>query len=447
MNYRLRDWLVSRQRYWGAPIPVLNPPNGPIPVPDDQLPVVLPEDVAFTGVTSPLKTDPAFKAAIDPTTGQPCERETDTFDTFMESSWYYARFACPDCNTAMLDDRANYWLPVDIYIGGIEHAILHLLYARFFHKVLRDVGLVQSDEPFKKLLTQGMVVADTFYREENSGKQVYFAPAEVEVQRDARGKIMSASLKNDGLPVIVGQTEKMSKSKNNGVDPQELIELYGADTVRLYMMFTAPPELSLEWNDAAVEGANRFLKRLWSFCTERADLLKTAPPLDADQLDEPLKNVRFEVHSALKQALYDFERYQFNTVVSGAMKLFNAVLDLKSDSPQAEAVRREAISLLLRLLSPITPHICHGLWQELAFGEDILRATWPTVDENALQRDEIEIVVQVNGKRRAQLRVPTDAPAEVVQALALELDTVRSHLPHGVKKCVLVPGKLLNLVG
>ncbi len=447
VNYRLRDWLVSRQRYWGAPIPVINTAAGPVPVPDDQLPVVLPEDVTVTGVTSPLKTSAAFKAAVDPATGAACERETDTFDTFMESSWYYARFASPDCATAMLDARADYWLPVDIYIGGVEHAILHLLYARFFHKVLRDLGLVASDEPFKKLLTQGMVVADTFYREAASGQQTYFAPAEVEVQRDARGKIVNAILKQDSLPVQVGATEKMSKSKNNGVDPQQLIDAYGADTVRLYMMFTAPPELSLEWNDAAVEGAHRFLKRLWGFCSDRAELLHTAPPLDVAALDEPLKTVRFEIYTALKQALYDFERYQFNTVVSGAMKLFNALIDLKSDLPQADAVRREGLSLVLRLLAPITPHVCHELWRELALGEDILQAPWPVVDDTALQRSHVELVVQVNGKRRGQIAVPADADADTAQAAALALDAVRSQLPHGVKKCVFVPGKLLNLVG
>jgi leucyl-tRNA synthetase len=402
----LRDWLVSRQRYWGAPIPVIFTDHGPIPTPDDQLPVVLPENVDFdeTG-GSPIKRMPEFSQTVDPQTGARAERETDTFDTFMESSWYYARFCCPDSADAMLDERARYWLPVDLYIGGIEHAILHLLYARFYHKVMRDQGLVDSSEPFTRLLTQGMVLKDG---------------------------------------------AKMSKSKGNPVDPQELIERYGADTVRLYTMFTSPPEQALEWNDDAVEGAFRFLRRMWAFaCDYRAVLQNAMPVLDGTAAAAELKETRREIHEALQQALFDFEREQFNTVVSGGMKIMNALsrLSAMAENTAVNALRYEGFSILLRLLSPVVPHITHTLWQQLGYGENVLDAPWPVVDETALVRDMVNIVVQVNGKVRAQIEVAADADKTTIEQLALATPNAQRFIEgKPVRKIILVPGKLVNIV-
>ena len=438
VNFRLRDWGVSRQRYWGCPIPVVRTPDGAVRA-ETELPVRLPDDVIVDGSGSPLKRMPAFS---DLPNGE--IRETDTFDTFVESSWYYARYCCHDSDTAMLDERARYWLPVDQYVGGIEHAVLHLLYARFFHKLMRDEGLVDCDEPFARLLTQGMVVAETWYREDAEGRKEWFNPADVEVARDDKGKIVGATLKSDGRPVTFGGIEKMSKSKNNGVDPESLIARYGADTVRLYTMFTSPPDQSLEWNDDGVEGAYRFLKRLWALAAGNAAAIAAAgAPVE---LDAAAAAVRRELHAALKKARYDYERQQFNTVVSACMTMTNALYRL-DDSAGARAVLREGLSVCLRLLAPIAPHLAHHLWRELGFGDDILNAPWPQVDESALVRERIAYVVQVNGKVRGQVEVAADADRAAVEAAALADETVRRFVGEAtVRKVVVVPGKLVNVV-
>ncbi len=435
VNYRLRDWGVSRQRYWGCPIPVVYDAKGNAE-PATEFPVRLPEEVVPDGSGSPLKKMPEFYDL-----GDGRRRETDTFDTFMESSWYYARYCCPDNDRAMLDERARYWLPVDQYIGGVEHAILHLLYARFFHKLMRDEGLIHCDEPFTRLLTQGMVLADTYYREREDGSREWFNPADVEVERDEKGRVVRAVLKSDGLPVQHGGMEKMSKSKNNGVDPQLLIDRYGADTVRLYTMFTAPPDQSLEWNDEGVEGAHRFLRRLWNLAVEKRELILAA----GDLPDEPLaavREARREMHAILKKALFDYERQQFNTVVSACMSLAN-LLGRSDEAP----LLKEGMGILLRLLAPIAPHIAHKLWRELGYGEDILGAGMPKVDEKALERDTIEYVVQVNGKLRGKVQVPADASREAVERAALENENARRFIGDAtVRKVIVVPGKLVNIV-
>jgi leucyl-tRNA synthetase len=438
-TFRLRDWGVSRQRYWGCPIPVVYGADGSVR-PETDLPVRLPEDVVVDGSGSPLKKMPAFSALPGGET-----RETDTFDTFFESSWYYARYCAPDCDTAMLDERAKYWLPVDQYVGGIEHAVLHLLYARFFHKLMRDEGLVQCDEPFTRLLTQGMVVAETWYRQDADGRKDWFSPADVEVTRDEKGRVVGAVLTADGQPVSFGGVEKMSKSKNNGVDPEALIERYGADTVRLYTMFTSSPEQSLEWSDEGVEGASRFLKRLWTLAAGNAEALAGAtgsPTGDAAAAD-----ARREMHKALKKALFDYERHQFNTVVSGCMTIVNLLYKLGADTPAAAAVAREGLGIVLRLLAPIAPHVTHYLWRELGFGDDILAAGPPVVDEDALVQDSIEYVVQVNGKVRAKVQVPADADRPAIEAAALGSDNVRRFIEGvTVRKVIVVPNKLVNVV-
>jgi len=438
VNFRLRDWGLSRQRYWGCPIPVVQTADGGIR-PETELPVRLPEDVVVDGSGSPLKKMPEFYALPD---GE--RRETDTFDTFFESSWYYARYCSPDCDTAMLDERANYWLPVDQYIGGIEHAILHLLYARFFHKLMRDEGLVECDEPFSRLLTQGMVVAETWYREDASGRKQWFNPAEVDIERDEKGRAVAAVLKSDGQPVLFGGVEKMSKSKNNGVDPQALIERYGADTVRLYTMFTAPPDQSLEWSDEGVEGAFRFIRRLWALAVNEAESIRAGA--EPAELDKAASAARLELHGALKKALFDYERNQFNTVVSGCMSMVNTLYRLENSSARAQ-VLREGLSLVLRLLAPIAPHVTHHLWRELGFGEDILGAPWPEVDAAALVQESIEYVVQVNGKVRARIEVAADAERAAIEAAALANENVRRFIgASAVRKVILVPGKLVNIV-
>lgn len=443
VNYRLRDWGVSRQRYWGCPIPVVHTAVGGVR-PETELPVVLPEDLVVDGTGSPLEKMEAFWRLPNGET-----RETDTFDTFFESSWYYARYCSRDCATAMLDERARYWLPVDQYVGGIEHAVLHLLYARFFHKLMRDEGLVDSDEPFTRLLTQGMVVAETWYREDAEGRRQWFNPADVEVTRDDKGKLLAGVLKSDGAPVSFGGIEKMSKSKNNGVDPETLIARYGADTVRLYTMFTSPPEQSLEWSDEGVEGAFRFLKRLWALAVGKAASLphttESNEGLDPD-LDEGLAAVRREVHGALKKALFDYERQQFNTVVSACMTMVNALYRL-GEGPTAAAVLQEGLSICLRLLGPIAPHVTHHLWRELGFGDDILDAPWPVVDAGALRQASIEYVVQVNGKVRGKVAVPAEADrAQVEEAVVTSPAVLRFTEGMRVRKVVVVPGKLVNVV-
>ncbi|MBN2886593.1 MAG: leucine--tRNA ligase, partial [Chromatiaceae bacterium] len=438
VNFRLRDWGLSRQRYWGCPIPVVQTADGGIR-PETNLPVRLPEDVVVDGSGSPLKKMPEFYALPD---GE--RRETDTFDTFFESSWYYARYCSPDCDTAMLDERARYWLPVDQYIGGIEHAILHLLYARFFHKLMRDEGLVDCDEPFTRLLTQGMVVAETWYREDANGRKQWFNPAEVDIERDEKGRAVAAVLRSDGQPVLFGGIEKMSKSKNNGVDPQALIERYGADTVRLYTMFTAPPDQSLEWSDEGVEGAFRFIRRLWALAVKESESLRAGA--EPAELDKAASAARLELHGALKKALFDYERNQFNTVVSGCMSMVNTLYRLENSSARAQ-VLREGLSLVLRLLAPIAPHVTHHLWRELGFGEDILSAPWPEVDAAALVQESIEYVVQVNGKVRARIEVAADAEREAIETAALTNENVRRFIGESVvRKVILVPGKLVNIV-
>ncbi|MEN8213897.1 MAG: leucine--tRNA ligase, partial [Pseudomonadota bacterium] len=425
-NFRLRDWGVSRQRYWGCPIPVINRANGESSA-ADEFPVRLPEDVHVDGSGSPLKRMPQFYDL-----GNGDRRETDTFDTFFESSWYFARYCSFDNDSAMLDERANYWLPVDQYVGGIEHAVLHLLYARFFNKLMRDEGLLKHDEPFKRLLTQGMVVAETYYRSNADGSREWFNPADVESDGDG------FTLKSDGLPVSAGGVEKMSKSKNNGVDPQQLIDRYGADTVRLYTMFTAPPDQSLEWSDEGVEGAYRFLRRLWMLAANNAGLIRTA----AASQDETSRDIRRDLHGVLKKALFDYERQQFNTVVSACMTLVNSLY--KSDDA---SLLREGVGIVLQLLAPIAPHISHHLWRELGYGDDILTAGWPQVDEEALVQQQIEYVTQVNGKVRAKVQVPADADQAVIETLVLQNENVKRFIGDAqIRKIIVVPGKLVNIV-
>jgi len=443
VHFRLRDWGVSRQRYWGCPIPIVRDAAGRLRA-APELPVVLPEEVAVDGSGSPLNKMPEFFALPDGTT-----RETDTFDTFFESSWYYARYCSPDCTTAMLDERANYWLPVDQYVGGIEHAVLHLLYARFFHKLMRDQGLVHCDEPFTRLLTQGMVIAETWYRVDEQGRRQWFNPAAVTVERDDKGQLLRATLKSDGQPVWFGGVEKMSKSKNNGVDPEALIARYGADTVRLYILFAAPPDQSLEWSDAGVEGAARFLRRVWQLAVKyHAATASGAAPAAVNLADHPAaQDARRALHRTLKKALFDYERQQFNTVVSGGMTMVNTLAQLDPVVPADRTVLAEGLNLLLRLLAPIAPHLCHHLWRELDFGADILDAGWPTVDETALRQDQIEYAVQVNGKLRGQVAVPADADQAAIAAAALAQENVARHTAgQTLRKTVIVPGKLINLV-
>lgn len=447
VNYRLRDWGVSRQRYWGAPIPMLTLEDGSqVPVPLEQLPVTLPEDVVMDGVKSPIKADPEW--AKTTYHGQAALHETDTFDTFMESSWYYARYCSPQHDEAMLDPaKANYWLPVDQYIGGIEHAILHLLYSRFFHKLLRDVGLVQSDEPFKRLLCQGMVLAETFYREHDGGSKTWYSPQDVTVERDDKGRICQAILTADGQPVLSAGMSKMSKSKNNGIDPQTVIDLYGADTVRLFMMFTAPPEQTLEWQDSAVEGANRFLRRVWTLVNDFKQHTQLAQ-LDVTSLNADQKALRRDIHKTIAKVTDDVgRRYTFNTAVAAIMELMNKLQKAATITEQDRAVLAEGIHATLALLNPITPHLSQFLWRELGHTTELEQTAWPQVDESALVEDEKVVVVQINGKVRAKVTVALDATEEQVLALAKAQDNVQKHLADvTLRKVIYVPGKLLSLV-
>ena len=368
-------------------------------------------------------------------------------DTFVDSSWYFFRYCTPGAS-AMVDARADYWMPVDQYVGGIEHAILHLLYSRFWTKIMRDLGLTTVSEPFTRLLTQGMVIAPTFYRESAEGRKQWINPADVSVQTDDKGRPVAATLKSDDQSVVIGGIEKMAKSKNNGVDPQALIEQYGADTARLFIMFAAPPEQALEWSDSGVAGAYRFLRRLWIYAAEHQETIRAAGDLDAATLSGPLREIRHELHEALRQALNDFGRHQFNTVVSGGMKILNALGRIETGKePSAAAVRREGLSVLLRLLSPIVPHITHELWRELGYGDDVLNAAWPNPDEAALARSFVALVVQVNGKLRGQIEVPVDAERGVIeQAAQTEPNVQRFIEGKPIRKIVVVPGKLVNLV-
>ncbi|WP_125076726.1 leucine--tRNA ligase [Pseudoxanthomonas sp. SGT-18] len=448
VNYRLRDWGVSRQRYWGCPIPVIYCDKcGAVPVPEDQLPVLLPEDVEFTGVGSPIKADPEWRKCKCPECGADAERETDTFDTFMESSWYYARYTSPKARE-MVDKRGNYWLPVDQYIGGIEHAILHLMYFRFFHKLLRDARLVDSDEPATNLLTQGMVIADTYYRQNPDGSKDWINPADVDVQRDERGRVTGAVLRADGQPVLVGGTEKMSKSKNNGVDPQAMVDKYGADTVRLFSMFAAPPEQSLEWNEAGVDGMARFLRRLWSQVQKHA-ADGPAPALDVSALDAGQKALRRKTHETIEKVGHDYEvRHAFNTAIAAVMELLNAVSKFDDASPQGRAVRQEALEAAVLLLNPITPHASHALWQVLGHPETLLEdVPFPKADPAGLVRAAVTLAVQVNGKLRGTIEVAADAPRDQIEALAKAEPNAAKYLEGlAIRKVIVVPGKIVNIV-
>ncbi|MBC3917805.1 leucine--tRNA ligase [Undibacterium sp. CY18W] len=449
-TWRLRDWGISRQRYWGTPIPIIHCAScGDVPVPYEDLPVVLPTDCIPDGSGNPLKHREDFLNVPCPKCGSPAHRETDTMDTFVDSSWYFMRYTCPDADT-MVDERNDYWMAMDQYIGGVEHAVLHLLYARFWTKAMRDLGLVKIDEPFKNLFTQGMLLNESYYREDSTGKKIWFYPNEIEVQHDDKGRPISASLKSDGQPVQMGGIEKMSKSKNNVVEPKDIIEQFGADTARLFTMFAGPPDQSAAWSNSGVEGASRYLRRLWASAlklsgTIAAGTSTVAPAAYANDV----KALRREVHLTLKQIDTDYDRLQYNTVVSGAMKLLNTIESFKSDAEGSAAALREAFSILLRGLYPVCPHITHVLWQELGLATElgeIIDAPWPQVDEAALVQDEIELMVQVNGKLRGSIKVAKDADKATIEATALANESVQKFMEGAAKKIIIVPGKLVNIV-
>ncbi|WP_180178983.1 leucine--tRNA ligase [Acinetobacter sp. YH12041] len=447
VQFRLRDWGVSRQRYWGCPIPMINCDKcGQVPVPEDQLPVVLPTDVVPDGSGNPLNKMPEFYETTCPCCGGDAHRETDTLDTFVESSWYYARYASPDFTDGMVKPEAGQtWLPVNQYIGGVEHAILHLLYARFFHKLMRDEGVVQGNEPFTNLLTQGMVLADTYYRESESGKKTWFNPADIELERDEKGRITSAKYKGDGQDVIVGGQEKMSKSKNNGIDPQAIIDQYGADTARVFMMFAAPPDQSLEWSDAGVEGANRFLKRVWRLATGFLEKGNAATEFDKAALSTAAQDLRRKTHETIQKVGDDIERrHAFNTAIAAMMELLNANNKFEAKDDNDVAVARESITTLLTLLAPFAPHLSQTLLAQ--FGIELTQAQFPQVDESALTRNTQTIVVQVNGKLRGKLEVSVDASKDDILAQAKALPEVQQFLTGPTKKEIVVPNKLVNLV-
>lgn len=445
-NYRLRDWGVSRQRYWGTPIPMYNlAEGGEIPVPLEKLPIILPTDVKMDGIQSPIKADKNWRMAE--LNGQTVERETDTFDTFMESSWYHARFTCSDLDSAMLDpERADYWLPVDQYVGGIEHAILHLLYARFYHKLLRDEGLVSSSEPFKSLLCQGMVLAESFYTE-NAGRKVWLSPSEVKVERDTKGRALTATDIKTGLPVQSGGITKMSKSKNNGIDPQTTIDKHGADTVRLFTMFAAPPEQTLEWSDEGVSGAYRFLRKLWKMVHDHLSH-NTIDPLDISALNETQKDLRRKTHETIGKVNDDYgRRNTFNTAIAAVMELLNDVGKLTELDRQSIAVRHEALTCAILLLSPVAPHICHSLWAALGNSESVADASWPAVDETALIRTTITLVLQVNGKVRGKIEVSANISKQEIEDIALkDANVLRFIDGFVIQKIIVVPGRLINIV-
>ena len=464
-TWRLRDWGISRQRYWGTPIPIIHcAEHGAVPVPEQDLPVVLPQDCIPDGSGNPLHKHEGFHAGVTcPVCGKPARRETDTMDTFVDSSWYFMRYCDPTNTDAMVAEGAQYWAPMDQYIGGIEHAILHLLYARFWTKVMRDMGLVKVDEPFTKLLTQGMVLNHIYSRRTAKGGKDYFWPHDVEHVLDDAGKVIGAKLKNaaessDGLLPVGTAIDyegvgTMSKSKNNGVDPQDLIERYGADTARLYTMFTAPPEATLEWNDAAVEGSYRFLRRVWNFAYKHETTLKaaTAGNLSAAKPRKEAADLRREMHVVLKQVSYDYDRMQYNTVVSGCMKLLNALEDFKADGSDGDnAVLCEGMSVLLRMLYPACPHIAANLWAELGYAArlgDLLDTAWPEVDESALQRDELELMLQINGKLRGSVLVSATASKEQIEQAALATEAfIKQANGAAPKKVIVVPGRLVNIV-
>ncbi|MEO8487779.1 MAG: leucine--tRNA ligase [Betaproteobacteria bacterium] len=450
ITYRLRDWSISRQRYWGTPIPIIHcAACGTVPVPEQDLPVVLPEDCIPDGSGNPLAKRPDFLNVPCPRCGKPAQRETDTMDTFVDSSWYYMRYACPDAPT-MVDQRNDYWMPMDQYIGGIEHAILHLLYARFWTKVMRDMGLVRFDEPFTRLLTQGMVLNHSWFTRNERGGIEYHPPSEVTPVIGDDGRIAGGTLA-DGTKVEYGGVSKMSKSEKNGVDPEDIIERHGADTARHFVMFASPPEATLEWSDAGVEGSSRFLRRLWSTAQGKLVAVRGAEGVVAGaDAGEAAKAVRREVHLALRQANYDYERIQYNTVVSAGYKMLNALESLSADAPGADGVVREGLSILLRVLYPIVPHTTWALWRDLGYAAesgDLLDAPWPEVDERALAQDSIELVLQINGKVRGRIVVPSTADRGAIEAAARASGEVARFADGApVKKVIVVPGRLVNVV-
>ena len=446
-TYRLRDWGISRQRYWGTPIPIIHCEScGEVPVPEKDLPVVLPEDCVPDGSGNPLNKREDFLSCTCPSCGKPARRETDTMDTFVDSSWYFMRYTSPGANS-MVDTRNDYWMPMDQYIGGIEHAILHLLYARFWTKVMRDLGLVKFDEPFSNLLTQGMVLNDTYYIDEPNGRKTWVNPDDVAVETDDKGRPISAKHKATGQSVQIGGVEKMAKSKNNGIDPQSLIDQYGADTARLFTMFAAPPEQQLEWSSSGVEGASRFLRRLWVYGATHAATIQSAAPNLPATLTDVDQTLRLEIHGVLKQANFDYQRKQYNTVVSATMKMLNALEQAKTVSPE---VRRETFGILLRVLYPVVPHITFSLWNTAGYQTqwgDLLDAAWPEVDESALVQNEITLMIQVNGKLRGQVLVPVDADKATIESLALASESAQKAMAGApAKKVIIVPGRLVNIV-
>jgi leucyl-tRNA synthetase len=449
VNYRLRDWGISRQRYWGCPIPLIHCGDcGVQPVPDDQLPVVLPDALVPDGSGNPLGKDASFLECQCPRCGKPARRETDTMDTFVDSSWYFFRYTSAGNDRAMVDARADYWMPVDQYIGGIEHAILHLLYSRFWTRVMRDLGLTQVDEPFRNLLTQGMVLNEIYFRKPAEGRVAYFNPADVDVVTDERGARIGATLRADGLPVESGGIGTMSKSKNNGVDPQALVEKYGADTARLFMMFAAPPEQSLEWSDEGVEGSFRFMKRLWKAVHQHVSAGPPAMPLDVAALSPAQREMRRQVHETLAKLTHDIGRRRtFNTAIAAVMELMNALGRFDDHSGQGRAIMQEALEIVVLGLSPIVPHACHALWQELGHAGAVIDQRWPEADPAALVRDEVEVVIQVNGKLRGRVTVPANAAEAQVREAALADAGVQRYIDgKAVRKFIYVPGKLANVV-
>ncbi len=468
IQYRLRDWGISRQRYWGTPIPIINCDTcGPVPVPYADLPVILPEDLVPDGSGNPLKKDERFLNCACPKCGKPAQRETDTMDTFVDSSWYFMRYCSPNSSMSMVDARNDYWMPMDQYIGGIEHAVLHLLYARFWTKVMKDFGLINFDEPFTNLFTQGMLSKECFYRQDDTGKKRWYYPNEIEVTYDEKGRPVGAISKEDGQLVILGGMEKMSKSKNNVVEPKDIIEKFGADTARAYVMFAGPPDQSAAWSDTGAAGVHRFLRHFWELVSTKEKyivaasresygrgIIWTAEPQD-------LKKVRREIHLELRKITDDYKRLQYNTVVSGCMKILNALESLRTDLPANPSlgqlpingrmvVLAEGVNILVRALYPIAPHITFQLWDKLGFKAalgDIMDAPWPKVDEAALVQNEVQIVVQVNGKLRGQISVRADASRETIEALALADESVAKHTDgKAIKKVIIVPGKLINVV-
>ena len=451
-QFRIRDWGISRQRYWGTPIPIINCPHcGPVPVPEKDLPVVLPTDLVPDGSGNPLNKCESFLKCKCPKCGGDATRETDTMDTFVDSSWYFMRYCSHDCDTAMVDERNDYWAPVDQYIGGIEHAVLHLLYARFWTKVMRDLGLVKFDEPFTRLFTQGMLTAECYYREMPDGKKRWYYPDEIEIFYDEKARPVKAIAKDDGLPVTMGGVEKMSKSKNNVVEPKTIIDKFGADTARSFVMFAGPPDQSAAWSNSGAEGTFRFLRRLWSWCFKNKEAIEKAGAVEVSALTAELKNLRRDIYQSLKQATADIDRMQYNTVVSATMKMLNSLEGVKSCQDAATAsVFKECASILIRTLYPIAPHITTQLWQDLGFESamgSILDAPWPEVDEKALVADDMTLVVQVNGKLRGSVTVSAQADKESIEKAALENENVKKFTEGKViRKIIIVPKKLVNIV-